>query len=549
MISLRTTAELDHLLAEAGRPWRRTRRFAILCASLGALSGIALLGVSGWFITGAALAGLAGVEVVQGFNYLFPSAGIRLFAITRTASRYGERLLGHKAALFALATVRTRLFERIAAQDSAATARSSGETSAQLMQDVSALEDSFVRRPTMIAGAFGTALGLAASALAGPLALLASALIVGTGLLVTRRFAYSRLAEPARAVQRQIGLLKRDLVDYAAASPEIAAYALGPRVEAQLMEQAARLDEARLQFAREEALLGGLATAFGGLAMAAIMALSNAGLPVTMMATLAMAGTIETMGTVARSFGRDAVIAAGLERLADLAALPGRAADEAPPLAGETLTLETPGPVTLMAGDRLVVTGRSGIGKTRLLETLAGWRDDADIAFRIDARDRAACPPPLRRPLFALAPQDAGMIAGSLADNLMLARPKLDEADLWAALETACLADEVRAMPEGLQTWIGDGGARLSGGQRKRLAVARALLAGRPWLLLDEPSEGLDPATEGLLRDRLDRWVRERGVGLILTTHRPALLTLADKRLDLGAPAPVRTPEPEPTPA
>lgn len=532
-----STTALDRLLTDAVRPWRRTHFFAIVCATLGALSGIALLGVSGWFITGSALAGLGGYAAVQGFNYLFPSAGIRLFAITRTASRYGERLLGHKAALFALATVRTRLFERIAARDRVAVARSSGETAAQLMQDVSALEDRFVRRPTMVAAAFGTALGLGASALAGPAALAASVAIVGIGLFATRRFAYRRLPEPARAVQQRIGLLKRDLVDYAAASPEIAAFALGPAVEAQLAEQAAQLDDARLRFAREEAWLAGLATAFGGLAMAAILALSTASLPVTIMATLAMAGTIETMGTVARSFGRDAVIAAGMERLAGLAALPesAAAAPETAPLPGQRLSLEVPGPVELKAGDRLAVTGRSGIGKTRMLETLAGWRDDADIAFRIDDRNRDACPPEARRPLFALAPQDAGMIAGSLADNLYLARPRLTEDALWAALETACLVDEVRAMPEGLHTWIGDGGARLSGGQRKRLSIARALLAGRPWLLLDEPSEGLDPATEGRLRDNLDRWVSERGIGLILTTHRPAMLTLADRHLDLGA--------------
>ncbi|MFT3977136.1 MAG: ATP-binding cassette domain-containing protein, partial [Sphingomonas bacterium] len=96
-----------------------------------------------------------------------------------------------------------------------------------------------------------------------------------------------------------------------------------------------------------------------------------------------------------------------------------------------------------------------------------------------------------------------------------------------AALETACLADDVRAMPHRLDQWVGDGGARLSGGQRKRLSLARALLAGKPWLLLDEPSEGLDMATEARLRDRLDLWLRETGTGLVVVSHRPALLALA----------------------
>jgi ATP-binding cassette subfamily C protein CydC len=93
----------------------------------------------------------------------------------------------------------------------------------------------------------------------------------------------------------------------------------------------------------------------------------------------------------------------------------------------------------------------------------------------------------------------------------------------------------VRAMPAGLATWGGDGGARLSGGQRKRLSLARALLAGRPWLLLDEPSEGLDPQSEAHVRTNLDRWLEETGTGLVLVTHRPAMLSLAGRHLAMPA--------------
>jgi ATP-binding cassette subfamily C protein CydC len=88
-------------------------------------------------------------------------------------------------------------------------------------------------------------------------------------------------------------------------------------------------------------------------------------------------------------------------------------------------------------------------------------------------------------------------------------------------------------MPLQLESWIGDGGTRLSGGQRKRLSLARALLAGRPWLLLDEPSEGLDPEAEVRLVSQLDRWLAATGTGLIVVSHRPALWALAPRRLDL----------------
>jgi ATP-binding cassette subfamily C protein CydC len=131
------------------------------------------------------------------------------------------------------------------------------------------------------------------------------------------------------------------------------------------------------------------------------------------------------------------------------------------------------------------------------------------------------------RPLFAYAPQDAGMIAGTVADNLRLARPGITEPEMWAALETACLAETVRSLPQGLGEWLGDNGARLSGGQRKRLALARALLAAKPWLVLDEPSEGLDPETELALCQRLSAWLDKTGTGLVLVSHRSGLHLLA----------------------
>src|SRR5690554_4673948 len=106
-------ADMDRLMTEAVKPERRSFRMAGVLAAAATLSAVLLLGLSGWFITGAALAGLGGLLAVRSFNYLLPSAMIRLLAIIRTTSRYGERLTGHRAALMTLATVRARLFERI----------------------------------------------------------------------------------------------------------------------------------------------------------------------------------------------------------------------------------------------------------------------------------------------------------------------------------------------------------------------------------------------------------------------------------------------------
>ncbi len=134
---------------------------------------------------------------------------------------------------------------------------------------------------------------------------------------------------------------------------------------------------------------------------------------------------------------------------------------------------------------------------------------------------------------FALAPQTPMLVAGSIADNLRLARPGVDEPAMWAALEVACLADRVRAFPAGLETSLAEAGGLLSGGERKRLSIARAILAERPWMLLDEPSEGLDRATEQVLVSRLAAWLAATRTGLILVSHRRAPLALATMTFDI----------------
>ena len=168
--------------------------------------------------------------------------------------------------------------------------------------------------------------------------------------------------------------------------------------------------------------------------------------------------------------------------------------------------------LTIAEGEFVSLLGPSGCGKTTMIERLIGLRDTAS-AVRAD------------RALFAYAAQDVRLIDGTVRDNLRLADPTADDERLWAALQDAGLDQRLRG-GRGLDLAIGPDGARLSGGERRRLGLARALLRSAPWLVLDEPTEGLDAATERRVLDRLDARLKSTDQGLILISHRPAPVCL-----------------------
>ena len=166
--------DVESLLAASAAGQRATMRGAIAAAVLAALMAVGLLGLSGWFLAGAGLAGLAGGAAVLAFNYLVPSAFIRLSAVVRTGGRYFERLLSHQAALRTLAGVRVELMARLAAVDPrSARGLSGAESTARLTGDVDALEDQFVRWPAAPAAAAAVLLALLLTAAASLWALLA----------------------------------------------------------------------------------------------------------------------------------------------------------------------------------------------------------------------------------------------------------------------------------------------------------------------------------------------------------------------------------------
>jgi ATP-binding cassette subfamily C protein CydC len=245
------------------------------------------------------------------------------------------------------------------------------------------------------------------------------------------------------------------------------------------------------------------------------------------MAALAAAAGIELLAALAQA----ALQEVGAQEASDrLLALTG-GEDEA----SSTLCAAGPGELQLgervfAPGSRIALTGVSGSGKTMVLEQLAGLRGGSR-ALALDGEPVSAIDLPRLAARFAICPQSAPVLLGTIAENLRLAGADLPDAALWESLETVCLAERVRAFPSGLAERVGEGGIALSGGERKRLSLARALLARRQWLLLDEPTEGLDAATEAQVVDRLRGWLERTGSGLVIASHRPAPLALTSQSI------------------
>jgi ATP-binding cassette subfamily C protein CydC len=514
------------ITAERSRQWR-----PLLLASVGgvavASASAALLGVSGWFITGAAAAGIGGTALA--FNYMLPSAGIRLCAVLRTAGRYGERLTGHQAALRGLARIRPALFAGLAASPvSEALALSTGEASARLVQDVDAIETLFVRisgRWSAVAAVICGVLltGLASVPAAGVLAAL-FVLQVAAGRALALRLS----RQPAQRLHQASGRMKDAYASLVAASPELVCYGLQDWAVERIGDESRAVLDARRAVADAQGWQSAVAASLTAVAAITVLLLAHrAPLPLVALATLAAAVTMEGAGGLIRAFEQDGAVAEAGLRLNPLLAHAGKVEQRAYDLTPPALSIRSEaGDINLLPGEGLAIVGPSGCGKTTLIEQFLRLRATAPGRLDINGLDVADLDDDAARRCFSYAPQGPTLLAATIRENLLLAAPAATDDALWGALFDARLDGKVMRLPARLDAWIGEDGERLSGGERRRLALARAYLRPAPWLVLDEPTEGLDQQTEQDVLDHLrSRLVRTKQ-GLLIVSHRPAVLQL-----------------------
>ncbi|NTE58877.1 thiol reductant ABC exporter subunit CydC [Agrobacterium tumefaciens] len=518
--------------------WSARRGMLLAGAVLAAttvLAGIGLLGVSGWFITATAIAGLL-PATAYAFDVFAPSAAIRLLALSRTAARYGERMTTHEATLSVLAALREKLFRGFAAPQAAKNLQARpARLLNRLTADIDALDSLYLRVlvPAAVAvlAAVATGIGLA---FLDPLAgILAALFLVAAGLCIPVR---SALKAEKFSRRRAVGLeaLRARTADLVNGQAELLTTArLSAQVSAvkQADDYLLSCDEALNRIETNAGFSFGLATAVllsaALLGMAWLAEQGTVSAPAAALGLLVCFAALEPFTALRRGameLGRTLFSA---RRIAPRLSAPAQTYCPALPRRGmaaelEGVRLERDGndqPVltninlAVAAGERVAIIGPSGAGKTSLIQLLAG-------ELRPAAGTVSALP---SLPMT----QRSQLFRDSIADNLRLAKPAATERELWGALEAAGLAEHVRSLPAGLETRLGEAGQGLSGGQSRRLALARFLLIDKPLWLLDEVTEGLDGETA---RDVLFRlFARDEGKTVVMITHNRREAEFADR--------------------
>lgn len=543
---------LRRLLRSRQASWN----LALLLGALTLFSAIALLATSGWFITASAIAGLALASSFS-FDYFRPAALIRLFAIVRTAGRYGERLASHHATLSLLKDLRSQVFRALTLRTTPINQESTGSaaTMHRLVADIDRLD----RFPLQFLAPWIWASVIVLAYLSFAYWLLpqlayASAIGLCMAWLLVPCLGFWRGRKLALTDVQAAELRREHFLESLSLLTSLTLWQSWPQQQRDTLSSDEHYQAQELQQQQLISVLSllqqlALAVSLGALLWVGVPAVSASliSVPWLLAAALALLGIHEALVPLAGSFiglGQSQAARDRINQLMQLDTLPSASAQQSTdkPRPSTPLQLQTQnlsaripgalnGPeninIDLSSGDILLITGASGIGKTTLLKVLANTLENTSGNYLINQRPAAQWQ---LDQCIGYLPQQLDIFDSSLASNLRLADPHATDEQLWQVLADVALADWAKQQ-SGLETALGEYGAQISGGQARRIALARLLLAKRPILLLDEPFAGLDSASSYQVLAALQR---RQAQGLLIIVSHHVLDIPGAQRLHIG---------------
>lgn len=511
--------------------------------ALASLSGVALTATAGWLIVQAS-------THPPVLTLMVAIVGVRTFGLARPVLRYVERLRSHDLALRLLARRRVEVYDALVPLVPGRLGRRRGDLLASVVDDVDGVVDDALRVRLPLRS--GVLVGVAASAVTALLLPVAGA-VVAAVCAVAGGAAFGLARAGAGAAERRTVELRAALSEAAVEAAQVAPELVMWQAEDTAVDRIARLSD-RLGGAasRASAWLGAaravvlLVCGTGVAAVAALAAgqVSGPVLALLALVPLALADTLTTFADAGALAVRTTAAAARLRALERTAPAVRATVGEPLPV-GSDIAVDCVSAgwsrdrlalrelsLRVEPGERLAVVGPSGSGKSTLAALLLRFLDPVAGTVRLGGTATTHLTPDDVRRAVGLVDDDPHVFASTLVENVRLARPEASDAEVEAALRRARLGAWLDELPDGLHTWLGDGHAAVSGGERARIALARSFLADHPVLVLDEPTAHLDHATAVELAAEV--LGPRDGRAVVWVSHDLVGVDLADRMLDLG---------------
>lgn len=515
----------------------------------------------GWLLAGllvavAALAAGLGLMVASGVVFaggvVLMAPALRGLGVARVVLRYVERLVTHGAMFRALADLRVWFFRGLARGGAGGLGlRQAGDVLARLVGDVEALDGLYLRvlLPLATALILLPALCVVIGAENIVLSFVIGVLFLIAAVLLPWCAARASLTA-GRSLATAAGALRIAALDALTGRREVRAFGAEGRMLALVQGREASLLTAQRALAWRTAWAGAGAFLCAQAALLALLVATQRSSIVVIPIVLLTLAAFEAVSGLPRAGALAGHAAAAAQRVLEAAEAPPAVPDPAQPAAmpkgfalrfegvqfrwqADRLPVFAGLSLDVAEGARIALLGPSGAGKSTLAALAMKLAAPQSGRITLGGVDIATLPADLVRSRIGWLSQATHLFDASIRDNLLLARPDADDTALWAALDAARIAELVRALPDGLDTWVGEGGARFSGGQGRRLALARTLLSQAPILILDEPCAGLDAETEREFFATLND--AASGRTLILIAHRLSGAERLDRIFRLSA--------------